>query len=127
MKARACSWERINITGNVRTLDKVIRRAMLLVEGDPFNKSKLAKSEQRIRNLDFFETVNLNTRPGSAPDQSIIDIAVTEKSTGEISLGAGFSTSDGVIGDIGLRERNLLGKGTGFAPVRRVVRGKHTL
>ena len=78
--------ERINITGNVRTLDKVIRRAMLLVEGDPFNKSKLAKSEQRIRNLDFFETVNLNTRPGSAPDQSIIDIAVTEKSTGEFRL-----------------------------------------
>lgn len=103
--------ERVDISGNVRTLDKVIRREMLLVEGDPFNRSKLARSEQRIRNLNFFESISFNIRPGSAPDKSIVDIAVVEKSTGEISLGAGFSTSDGVIGDIGLRERNLLGKG----------------
>lgn len=103
--------EAINIRGNVRTLDKVVRREMLLVEGDPFNKSKLARSEQNIRDLNFFETVDLNVRQGSAPDKTIIDIDVTEKSTGEISLGAGFSTSDGVIGDISLSERNLLGKG----------------
>lgn len=103
--------ERIDISGNVRTLDKVIRREMLLLEGDPFNKSKLARSEQRIRDLNFFETVSFDVRQGSAPDQTVVDIKVVEKSTGEISLGAGFSTSDGVIGDIGLRERNLLGKG----------------
>lgn len=103
--------EAINIHGNVRTLDKVIRREMLLVEGDPFNKSKLSRSEQNIRDLDFFETVNFNVRQGSSPDKTIVDIDVTEKSTGEISLGAGFSTTDGVIGDVGVTERNLLGKG----------------
>lgn len=103
--------EQINITGNTRTLDKVIRREMLLVEGDPFNKSKLSRSEQAIRNLDFFENISFDVRQGSAPDKTVIDIAVQEKSTGEISLGAGFSTSDGVIGDISLTERNLLGKG----------------
>jgi outer membrane protein insertion porin family len=103
--------ERVDISGNVRTLDKVIRREMLLVEGDPFNKSKLARSEQNIRDLDFFETVSFEVKPGSAPDKSVINIAVVEKSTGEVSLGAGFSTSDGVIGDVGIRERNLLGKG----------------
>lgn len=103
--------ERIDISGNVRTLDKVIRREMLVVEGDPFNKSKIARSEQRIRDLNFFESVAFDVRPGSAPDKTIIDIKVAEKSTGEISIGAGFSTSEGVIGDVGLRERNLLGKG----------------
>lgn len=103
--------ERINVNGNVRTLDKVVRREFLLVEGDPFNKSKLARSEQRIRNLDFFETVDIVIRPGSAPDKTIIDVDVSEKSTGELSVGAGFSTSDGPLADFSIRERNLLGKG----------------
>lgn len=103
--------EAINIHGNVRTLDRVIRRELLLVEGDPFNKSKLARSEQNIRDLDFFESVDFDVQQGSTPDQVIIDIGVAEKSTGEISLGAGFSTSDGVIGDVSFSERNLLGKG----------------
>ncbi len=103
--------ERINIIGNVRTLDKVIRREILLSEGDPFNRSKLSRSEQAVRDLDFFETVDFKIRPGSAPDLTVIDVVVTEKSTGELSLGAGFSTSDGVIGDVSFTERNLLGKG----------------
>lgn len=103
--------ERIDVSGNVRTLDKVIRREMLLVEGDPFNKTKLAESERKIRNLDFFESIAFDVRPGSAPDKTIIDIRVVEKSTGEISLGAGFSTSDGLLSDVGIRERNLLGRG----------------
>lgn len=103
--------ERIDIKGNVRTLDKVVRREIDLVEGDPFNKAKLAKSEQNIRNLDFFETVDVQTKQGSAPDKSVIEVGVAEKSTGEISLGAGFSTSDGPLADFSLRERNLLGRG----------------
>lgn len=103
--------ERININGNVRTLDKVIRREMLLSEGDPFNKSKLGRSEQKIKNLDFFETVEVDVQPGTAPDKSVLDVAVAEKSTGEISVGAGFSTNDGPLADVSLRERNLLGKG----------------
>jgi len=103
--------ERINVSGNVRTLDKVVRREMLLVEGDPFNRSKLARSEQRIRNLDFFENVQMDAKPGSAPDKTIVDVDVAEKSTGELSVGAGFSTSDGPLADVRIRERNLLGKG----------------
>lgn len=103
--------ERIDINGNVRTLDKVIRREMLIVEGDPFNKSKLARSEQKLRNLDFFENVVVNTSQGSAPDKVVVNIAVSEKSTGELSVGAGFSTNDGPLADLRIRERNLLGKG----------------
>lgn len=103
--------ERINVTGNVRTQDKVLRREMLLVEGDPFNKSKLARSEQNIRDLDYFESVNVEAKPGSAPDKTVVDIGVAEKSTGELSIGAGFSTSDGPLADFRIRERNLLGKG----------------
>lgn len=103
--------ERIDVKGNVRTLDKVVRREMLLIEGDPFNRSKLSRSEQRLRNLDFFENVSVTTRQGSAPDRTIIDVDVTEKSTGEISVGAGFSTNDGPLADLRIRERNLLGKG----------------
>jgi outer membrane protein insertion porin family len=103
--------ERINIDGNVRTLDRVIRREFKLAEGDAFSTAKLRRSEQRIRNLDFFETVDITTEEGSAPDQAVINVEVAEKSTGELTFGLGFSTFDGVLGDIELRERNLLGKG----------------
>lgn len=107
--------ERIDVNGNVRTLDKVVRREMLLVEGDPFNRSKLARSEQGIRNLDFFETVDVQVKPGSAPDKSVVNIDVSEKSTGEVSVGAGFSTVDGPLADFSIRERNLLGTGQNLA------------
>lgn len=103
--------ERINIHGNTRTLDKVIRREIALDEGDPFSREKLAKSEQDIRDLDYFETVDVKPGPGSAPDKTIIDVGVSEKSTGELSVGAGFSTSDGPLADFKIRERNFLGKG----------------
>lgn len=103
--------ERIDIHGNLRTIDKVIRREMLLVEGDPFSRSKLSKSEQRLRDLNYFENVVVKTQPGSAPDKTVIDIEVTEMSTGELSIGAGFSTQDGPLADLRIRERNLLGKG----------------
>ena len=103
--------ERINVNGNIRTLDKIIRREMDLVEGDPFNRSKLAKSERNVKNLDFFEKAKINVSQGSSPDRTIVDVDVEEKSTGELSVGAGFSTSDGPLADFGIRERNLLGKG----------------
>ncbi|MBN8521333.1 MAG: outer membrane protein assembly factor BamA [Alphaproteobacteria bacterium] len=103
--------ERIDIHGNVRTIDKVIRRELKLSEGDPFNRSKLAQSEQHLRDLGFFENVTIKTIPGSAPDKTVVDIEVAEKSTGEISIGAGFSTQDGPLADLSIRERNLLGKG----------------
>ncbi|MCA9404813.1 MAG: outer membrane protein assembly factor BamA, partial [Candidatus Omnitrophica bacterium] len=103
--------EQINIRGNVRTLDKVIRREMSLVEGDPFNRSKLAASEQDIKDLGYFENVTVTPMQGSAPDKTVVDVEVIEQSTGELSLGAGFSTTEGPLADIALRERNLLGKG----------------
>lgn len=103
--------ERIDVSGNVRTLDKVIRREMLLEEGDPYNRTKLARSEQDIKDLNYFEKVTVTPRQGSTPDKTIIDIAVEEQSTGELSLGAGFSTADGPLADFRITERNLLGKG----------------
>lgn len=103
--------ERIDIEGNVRTLDEVIRREFRLAEGDAFNTALLRRSQQRLRNLGFFETVDVRTEQGSAPDRIVIKTRVTERSTGELSFGAGYSTQDGVLGDIRLRERNLLGRG----------------
>lgn len=103
--------ERIDINGNVRTLDKVIRREFKLVEGDPFNKTKLSKSEQSVRDLGYFETVDVQTKQGSAPDKTVLDVSVAEKSTGELSIGAGFSTADGPLADFRIRERNFMGRG----------------
>lgn len=103
--------ENININGNVRTMDEVIRREMQLVEGDPFNAARLKRSEQKLRNLTYFENVQVKTARGSSPDKTNIDINVAEKSTGELSLGGGYSTSDGVLGEFRIRERNFLGKG----------------
>lgn len=102
--------ERIDITGNIRTVDEVIRREMQLVEGDPFNASRLRRSEARIRNLGFFDRVEVSQRIGSAPDQTTVTVEVQERSTGELSIGAGFSTTEGALGTISLRERNLLGR-----------------
>ncbi len=103
--------ETVKISGNVRTLDKVIRREILLVEGDAFNTSKLRRSRQRIRNLGFFERVEIENKAGSSADKTVIDVSLKEKSTGEISFGAGFSSAAGVVGDASIRERNLLGRG----------------
>lgn len=103
--------ERIEITGNVRTQDKVIRREFRLVEGDAFNVSKLRRSQQRIRNLNFFQKLNVDQVPGSAPDKVIVKAHVEERSTGEVTLGGGFSTTSGALAEIGIQERNLLGLG----------------
>jgi len=103
--------ERIDITGNVRTLDKVIRREFRLVEGDAFNTAKLRRSQQQIRNLGFFKKVDVNNVQGSSPDKTVITVNVTEQSTGELTVGAGYSSTEAVIGEVTLRERNLLGKG----------------
>jgi len=103
--------ERIDITGNVRTLDKVVRREFRLVEGDAFNSARLARSKQRIQSLGFFKKADVTNVAGSAPDKTVIKVDVEEQSTGEISFGAGFSTVDKVLGQVELRERNLLGRG----------------
>jgi len=103
--------ERIDIKGNVRTLDKVIRREFRLAEGDAFNTAKLRRTRTRLNNLGFFSSVDIKNLPGSAPDKTVIEVNVEEQSTGELSLGVGYSTSDGPLGLAGIRERNLLGKG----------------
>jgi len=103
--------ERIDVVGNVRTQDKVIRREFRLIEGDAFNSAKLRRSKRRIQNLGFFEAVNVERLPGSAPDKTVIKVDVEEKSTGQLTFGAGFSTTNGILGDIGITERNFLGKG----------------
>jgi outer membrane protein insertion porin family len=103
--------ERIDIQGNVRTLDEVIRREFRLVEGDAFNSAKLRRSRRQIRNLGFFSKVDVGNEPGAARDKTVIVVDVEEQPTGDLSFGAGFSTTSGPLGNVGLRERNLLGKG----------------
>jgi len=103
--------ERIDITGNVRTLDRVVRREMRVVEGDAFNSARMRRSRQRLQAIGYFEKVDIKQERGSAPDRTIVAVDVKEKSTGELSLGIGFSTADGVLGDVSVRERNFLGKG----------------
>ena len=103
--------ERIDIVGNARTLDEVIRREFRLAEGDAFSTALIRRSRQRIRNLGYFSKVDISTSEGSAPDRSIVTVEVAEVPTGELSFGAGVSSADGVLGDIAIRERNLLGQG----------------
>jgi outer membrane protein insertion porin family len=103
--------ERINIVGNFRTQDDVIRRQFRLAEGDAFNRLLVEAARKRLRALGFFKTVEVETEPGSAPDRVIILVKVQEQPTGELSFGAGYSTSEGIIGDISITERNLMGKG----------------
>ncbi len=103
--------ERIDIIGNVRTLDEVIRREFRLAEGDAFNTALLRRSRERIQALGYFDKVDMRTLPGSSPDKTRIEVEVAERSTGELSFGAGYSTSDGPLADVRLTERNLLGTG----------------
>ncbi len=103
--------ERIDIQGNLRTIDKVIRREFRLVEGDAFNASKLRRSRQRVENLGFFRRVDVNNEPGSQADKTLIQVEVEEQSTGDITLGVGVSTRSGPLANVQLRERNLLGRG----------------
>lgn len=103
--------ERIDINGNTRTVDEVIRREILVVEGDAFNVERLRQSRQNIANLGYFTAVDINSLPGSRPDSTVVEVDVVEQSTGELSIGAGYSTTDGALGEISLLERNFLGRG----------------
>jgi outer membrane protein insertion porin family len=103
--------ERIDITGNTRTLDEVIRRELRLYEGDAYNRILVDRGRRRLVALDFFEKVDIKEEPGSASDRLVLIVEVVEKSTGSLNLSIGYSTSEGVIGAIGVTERNLLGRG----------------
>jgi outer membrane protein insertion porin family len=103
--------ERIDIVGNQRTEDKVIRREFRLAEGDPLNAEQVRKSRTRLQDLDYFNSVEVTSSPGSAADKAILTTTVQEKSTGELTFGAGFSTDTGALLSAGLREHNLIGTG----------------
>ena len=103
--------ERIDIVGNARTMDKVIRREFRIAEGDAFNAARVRRSRQRLIDLNFFSKVEVNTTEGSAPDRAVITAEVEEKATGELTLGGGYGTDVGFLATVGLRERNLAGTG----------------
>jgi outer membrane protein insertion porin family len=103
--------ERINIRGNTKTRDYVIRREFDIVEGDAYNHALVDRAERRLKNLNYFKTVKITSEPGSAPDRVVINVDLEEQSTGEFSFSAGYSTADGVIGEVAVGERNLLGTG----------------
>jgi outer membrane protein insertion porin family len=103
--------ERIEIGGNTRTKDKVIRREFRLAEGDAFNAALLRRTQQRLKDLNFFDSAALTTQPGSTPDRAIINAQMAEKATGELTVGGGYSTDIGALVSFGIHERNLVGTG----------------
>ncbi len=103
--------ERINIRGNTRTREYVIRREFDISEGDPYNRALIDRAERRIKNLNFFKNVKITNEPGSAPDRVVVNVEVEEQSTGDFSVMGGYSTADGFMGQVSISERNLLGTG----------------
>src|SRR4249920_1820391 len=103
--------ERINIRGNTRTRDYVIRREFDLGEGDAYNRALVDRAERRLKNLGFFKMVRITNEPGSAPERVVINVDVEEQATGEFSVSGGYSTADGFIAEVSVADRNLMGKG----------------
>jgi outer membrane protein insertion porin family len=103
--------ERINIKGNTRTRDYVIRREFDISEGDAYNRALVDRAERRLKNLDFFKTVKITTEPGSSSDRVVLIVDLEEKSTGDFSVSGGYSTTDGPLAEVSISERNFLGRG----------------
>src|SRR5882757_131712 len=103
--------ERIEIHGNTRTRGYVIRREFDIAEGDAYNKSLIDRAERRLKNLNYFKTVKITTKPGSAADRVVLDVEVAEQSTGDFSISGGYSTTDGLLAEVKVGERNFLGTG----------------
>jgi outer membrane protein insertion porin family len=103
--------ERIDIVGNRKTKDFVIRREFQVAEGAPVNAVMIERGRKRVQALGFFKSVAVKNRTGSAPDQAVITITVVEQESNDLSFGVGYSMQEGVIGDISLAERNFLGNG----------------
>ena len=103
--------ERINILGNVRSQDKILRREITLQEGELYTLPKVQRARQRLINLGFFETVNVTTAPGSEKTKIIVNVEVVERPTGIFALGGGFSSVDSFLGSIDISQRNFLGRG----------------
>ena len=103
--------ERINIRGNTRTRDYVIRREFDIGEGDAYNRALIDRAERRLKNLNYFKSVKITNEPGSAPDRVVVNVDVEEQATGEFSVSGGYSTADGFIGEVSVADRNLMGRG----------------
>ena len=110
-EGRRAYVERIDIIGNTRTLDEVIRRELQIYEGDAFNRSLIERARRRLTALDFFDKIDFREEQGSAADKINLIVEVSEKSTGKISFSIGYSSAEKVVGSVELTERNLLGKG----------------
>ncbi len=103
--------DRINVVGNTRTIDPVIRRELMLTEGDAFNRALMERSRNNLRALGFFKDVTIEETRGAAPDRSTLNVTVEEQPTGELSVGAGFSSVDSFVVNLGISERNFRGRG----------------
>ena len=103
--------ERINIRGNGKTRDYVIRREFDIAEGDAFNRALVDRAERHLKALDYFKTVKITTDPGSAPDRVVVNVDLEEQQTGEFTFGGGYSTVDGFLGNVSVGDKNFLGTG----------------
>ena len=103
--------ERINVRGNSRTRDYVIRREFELGEGDAYNQVLIDRAERRLNNLGYFKQVRVSNEPGSSADRVIVNVDVEDQSTGAFSISGGYSTADGFIGEVSVTETNFLGRG----------------
>jgi outer membrane protein insertion porin family len=103
--------ERIEIHGNTRTRGYVIRREFDIAEGDAYNKMLIDRAERRLKNLNYFKTVKIATKPGSVADRVVLDVDVVEQSTGDFTISGGYSTTDGLLAEVKVGDRNFLGTG----------------
>ena len=103
--------ERIDIHGNTRTRGYVIRREFDIAEGDAYNKTLIDRAERRLKKFNYFKTVRISRQPGSAPDRVVLDVEVAEQSTGDFNIAGGYSTTDGLLAEVKLSDRNFLGSG----------------
>lgn len=103
--------ERINVRGNTRTRDYVIRREFPLGEGDAYNRVLVDKAEKRLNNLGYFKKVKITNEPGSAPDRIVVNVDVEDQATGSFSISGGYSTTDKLVAEISVTETNFLGRG----------------
>jgi outer membrane protein insertion porin family len=103
--------ERINISGNTKSSEKVLRRELRVAEGELFTFQKLVRSRERLFNLGYFDEVNVNTEQGSTRDRIVVNIDVKERATGMFSIGAGYSSVDSLFATVDVSQRNLFGRG----------------
>jgi len=103
--------ERIDVVGNTRTRDYIIRREFDIGEGDPYNHSMVEQGERRLNRLGFFKKVHVSTRPGTSPDRVIVTVEVEDQPTGSVSLSGGYSTTSGFLAEVAFTETNFLGRG----------------